>query len=159
MATSSNGSSTWIATGVPSIIVVRSIAEASSRPPEQQILLLAERRQFLKRRWRGVAEDGVEFGFDLDERLTDGSVIHRSTEWDYVIRQLPEMVYEVHFSDPAGAALAGWKIGNLHMPVEVRPDCLRAVHDPAVGALLEREGWAFREITELFNPLRAEPHV
>ena len=159
MAASSTDSPTGTVAGVPSLIVVRSIAEASSRPPDQQILLLAERRLFLKRRWRGVAQDGMEFGFDLDERLTDGCVIHSTADKDYVIRQLPETVYEIPFSDAGAAALAGWKIGNLHMPVEVRADCLRALHDPAVGALLAREGWTFREVTVLFNPLRTEPHV
>lgn len=141
------------------ILVTRMAAPASQRAADQQILLLAERRLFLKRRWRGVAQNGLEFGFDLDERLTDGCVIHSTADKDYVIRQLPETVYEIPFSDAGAAALAGWKIGNLHMPVEVRADCLRALHDPAVGALLAREGWAFREVTVLFNPLRAEPHV
>ena len=56
-------------------LIQRLLAESSNLPPERQVTLSAERRQFLKRRWRGIAEDGTEFGFDLETRLTDGGVI------------------------------------------------------------------------------------
>ena len=36
---------------------------------------------------------------------------------------------------------------------------IRAMHDPAVRQLLERQGWAFEERTLLFNPLRVTAHA
>lgn len=134
-------------------------AEASSRPDYAQVMLLAERRQFLKRRWRGVAQDGTEFGFDLESRLLDGCVFHQTPETDYVIRQEHEPVYVVRPRTADEAALLGWKIGNLHMPVEIAGGEIRAIHDPAVRQLLEREGWPFEERTLLFNPLRVTAHA
>ena len=56
-------------------LITRMLAPASVSPMEDQVVLAVERRQFLNRRWRGMAEDGTEFGFDLESRLTDGCVI------------------------------------------------------------------------------------
>jgi urease accessory protein len=121
--------------------------------------LEVERRQFLKRRWRGAAEDGTEFGFDLESRLRDGCVVFRSESADYVVRQLPEEVWEIPLGSAEQAALVGWRIGNLHFPVEVTAHSLRVARDPAIRQLLEREGWPFASVTAVFNPLRAVAHA
>ncbi len=140
-------------------LIHRLVSERSQRPEAQQIKLVVERALFLKRRWRGVAEDGAEFGFDLESRLADGCVIFQKEEVDYVIQQLPELVYEVLIDSLQFAVLVGWKIGNLHFPVQILEGLVRVVHDPAIHQLLEREGWAFREATVIFNPLRVMPHA
>ena len=141
------------------IVVHRMLAETSRRPASEQVVLMVERRLFLKRRWRGIAEDGCEFGFDLESRLQHGGVIHRSDSADYVVRQAPETVYQLQPSDAAQAALMGWKIGNLHLGIEVSDGLIRAVRDPAVQQLCEREGWPLQETTVVFNPLRVTAHV
>jgi urease accessory protein len=135
------------------------IAEGSLRPEPEQIPLFVERRVFLKRRWRGRAQDGTEFGFDLESRLQNGCVIHRTETADYVIWQEHEPVFVVRPASLDEAALLGWKIGNLHMPVEITGGEIRAQHDPAVKQLLEREGHAFEERTVLFQPLRVTAHA
>lgn len=105
------------------------LEEKSSRPPDEQVVLSAERRQFLKRRWRGVAEDGTEFGFDLETRLSDGCVIFQAEGKDYIVRQLAEMVYKIPFENSAHAALVGWKVGNLHLPAQILDDAILVLHD------------------------------
>lgn len=140
-------------------LVQRLVAEQSDRPEAEQIRLVAERRMFLKRRWRGIAEDGTEFGFDLESRLKNGGVIHREERADYVVWQEPELIYEVQLETPSQAALVGWKVGNLHLPVEVTGSTVRVVHDPAMRQLCEREGWALNESTVVFNPLRVTAHA
>lgn len=139
-------------------LIERMIAPASEKPPEQRITLAVERRLFLKRRWRATAEDGTDFGFDLETRLTDGCVIFQSGGADYIVRQLPETVYEIPFADPAHAALVGWKTGNLHLPAQVMENSLRVLHDDAMKQLLERENWAFTEPEVIFAPMKAMPH-
>lgn len=134
------------------------LAEASGLPPAKQIALTAERRQFLKRRWRGVAEDGTEFGFDLETRLTDGCVIFQQAGNDYIVRQLPERVYEVPFVTPAQAAVVGWKVGNLHLPAQISEQSIRVLHDEAMTQLLEREGWLHSEPSVIFTPMKAMAH-
>ncbi len=141
------------------ILVTRLVATHSDRPAGEQIALRAERRLFLKRRWRGVAEDGTEFGFDLESRLRPGGVIHRTEQADWVVWQEPEPVLVLRPATPEEAALMGWKLGNLHMPVEVLPGVLRVLPDPAVSQLLEREGWPFSEETVLFHPLKVAAHA
>lgn len=140
-------------------LVTRMLQPASARPPAEQVVLAAERRQFLKRRWRGVAEDGTEFGFDLESRLADGGVIFQQEGKDYIVRQLPEVVYEVPFENPAHAALVAWKTGNLHLPAQIFDDRIRVLHDEAMAQLLDREGWAFTEPAVLFQPLKAMAHA
>ena len=140
-------------------LITHMLALNSDRPRAELVVLAVERRQFLKRRWRGVAEDGTEFGFDLESRLADGCVIFQQDGKDYLVRQLPETVYEVPFENPSHAALVAWKVGNLHLPAEILPDRLRVLHDEAMKSLLDREGWVFAEPVVLFQPLKAMAHA
>lgn len=135
------------------------LAGASVLAPAKQITLRAERRKFLKRRWRGAADDGTEFGFDLENRLVDGAVIFHADGCDYVVRQLLEKVYEIPFDSAAHGSLVGWKVGNLHLPAQILPDAIRVLHDEAMTQLLEREGWAFTEPEVLFTPMKAMAHA
>ncbi len=139
-------------------LIQRILAEASLLPPEQQVVLAAERRQFLKRRWRGIAEDGTEFGFDLQSRLTDGGVIFQKSDRDYIVRQLPEIVYQVSCKTPAQAALVGWKVGNLHLPAQIVENAILVLHDQAMTQLLEREVWDYSEPEVIFTPMKAVAH-
>lgn len=140
-------------------LIHRMLAPEPSLPPERRVPLHAERRQFLKRRWRGTAEDGTEFGFDLAERLVDGCVIFLRDGTEYTVRQLPETVYRLPFATPADAALIAWKTGNLHMPAQILDDAILVLHDPAMAQLIEREGWDFSEPELIFTPMKAVPHT
>ena len=140
-------------------VVERMVAERSEKPAEQQIILAVERRKFLKRRWRGIAEDGTELGFDLESRLKDGCVVFQENNKDYIVKQLPEVVYEVPFLDQTHASLVGWKVGNLHLPAQVMENSLRILHDEAMVHLLAREGWSYTEPEVLFSPMKAVQHT
>lgn len=140
-------------------LITRLLADRSALPLENQITLVAERRQFLKRRWRGVAEDGTEFGFDLETRLVDGGVIHHENGSDYLVRQLPEKVYEVPYASLDQAAHVAWKVGNLHLPAQIFPGSIRVLHDEAMTQLLAREGWEHSEPEVIFTPMKAMAHV
>ncbi|PTY01596.1 hypothetical protein DB346_12705 [Verrucomicrobia bacterium LW23] len=139
-------------------IITRMVAEHSQRPLSQQVTLEAERTLFLKRRWRGTAADGTEFGFDLETRLRHGGVFFRSEAADYVIHQKPELVFQISLHDKDFSALVGWKVGNLHFPVEIADGYLRTLPDSALAQLFDREGWKYEEATVVFNPLRAVAH-
>jgi urease accessory protein len=140
-------------------VIQHPLAPVSSLALEKQITLAAERRQFLKRRWRGTAADGMEFGFDLEARLTDGCVIFQQAGNDYVVRQLVEMVYEVPLESAAQAALVGWKVGNLHLPAQILDQSIRVLHDEAMAQLLEREGWSYSEPEVVFTPMKTMAHA
>jgi len=140
-------------------LIHRHLSDFSARPVSAQITVPAERRQFLKRRWRGLAADGVEFGFDLEQRLPHGAVIFQTPENDYIVLQQAEPVYVMQPASPDQAALIGWMIGNLHLPVEITGGKIRALHDPAVRQLLERERWPYTEETVIFQPLRVVAHA
>lgn len=139
-------------------LIEKMVSPVSGKLQEKQIELAVERRLFLKRRWRATAADGTDFGFDLASRLTDGCVIFQTEEADYIVRQLPEKVYEVPFATPAAGALIAWKVGNLHLPAQVLENSIRVLHDDSMTQLLARESWDFTEPDVLFTPMKAMAH-
>jgi urease accessory protein len=122
-------------------------------PPHSRIVLRAHRLTLAKRRWRGLAEDGTEFGFDLASPLSDGAAFFSSAAAVYVIEQAPEPVLEVALiPKPAPVARLGWTIGNLHFAIQVTGDCIRVPDDPALRQLFQREKIPFVECERVFVP-------
>ena len=122
------------------------------------VKLLAHRTTLAKRRWRGTAEDGHEFGFDLDVTLSHGAHFWQKDETSYVIEQMPEEVLEIAVVTTEQAARVAWNLGNLHFGVQVVPGAVRVTEDPAVLQLLLREGIPFKRVTCVFLPLSAGAH-
>lgn len=122
------------------------------------VRLVADRATLAKRRWRGVAEDGREFGFDLDEALPPGSLFFVEGPSRYVLEQAPEEVIEIPVATLEQAARVAWSLGNLHFGVQVLSDAVRVPEDPAVLQLLGREGMAYRRVRCVFLPLSAAVH-
>jgi len=129
------------------------LASADSSLPE--IALRVERTTIVKRLWRGVAEDGTEFGFELSAPLKEGDAFWQTAAARYVIRQQPEPVVEISLDiAPSAAAGIGWAIGNLHVELSAEPTRLLAADEPAVRQLLERLNVPFRPATAIFRPGR-----
>ena len=117
------------------------------------VALVADRFTLAKRRWRGAAADGHEFGFDLERPLRHNDIFFQTNTHRYVIVQAPEDVLRIAFTDPAQAARAAWSVGNMHFAVAVREDCLFVEDDPILRQLLERGGIAFTAAHAIFQPL------
>jgi|ERR1700678_2481105 urease accessory protein len=123
-------------------------------PGVLEVLLPADRHTLAKRRWRATAEDGREFGFDLDEPLHDGVAFFHDGDATYVIAQQPEPVLEVALATPLESARLGWLIGNLHFSLELAGCVIRVADDPALRQLFDREHIAFSEASHVFHPER-----
>ena len=128
-------------------------------PGRAIVRIPVERLTVAKRRWRGLAEDGTEFGFDLESPLSDGAVVLQSETATYVLAQKYEPVLEVSLGEnsPAAAKL-GWMIGNLHFAIEVAGTVVRVVDDPAVRQLFERERISYTACKRVFHPLSGGHH-
>ena len=120
------------------------------------LVLPVDRRTLAKRRWRGVALDGTEFGFDLETPLVDLDVFFQSEIAFYRLAQQPEPVLEIFLSSPVEAAQTGWKVGNLHFPIAVTAQTILAPDDSAIRQMLERERITYRPTTAIFQPLHGE---
>ena len=130
-----------------------------SAPGLTPMRIPVERLSLAKRRWRGVADDGREFGFDLDAPLPDGAAVFQSESAIYVIAQKFEPVLEVALdTDAAAAARLGWTIGNLHFPLEVAGTLVRVADDPALRQLFDRERVPFIACKRVFHPLSGAHH-
>lgn len=124
-------------------------------PTLPEVALRADRITLAKRLWRGAAEDGTEFGFELTAPLKDGDVVHQTATQRYVIRQQPEPVVEISLEvAPSAAAGIGWAVGNLHLELSAEATRLLAPDEPAVRQLLERLKVPYRATTAIFRPGR-----
>jgi urease accessory protein len=134
-------------------LIRRPVPTPNAALPE--IVLRAERLVLAKRLWRGAADDGVEFGFELDAPLAHGDTFFESATARYVVQQQPERVLEISLAlAPSAAAGIGWAIGNLHLELSAEPTRLLALDEPAVRALLDRLRVPFCPTTAIFRPGR-----
>lgn len=127
-----------------------------STPPSDRsiIALKVDRLRLAKRRWRGFAEDGAEFGFDLESPLREGDLFFSTEAHLYRIAQQPEPVIEILCpKEPNATARLGWVLGNLHFPIEVIEGRLRICDDSAVRQMLVREGITHELAEAVFQPL------
>jgi len=131
-----------------------------SPPALPRIPLHADRLTLAKRRWRGIADDNAEFGFDLTVPLADGTIFFASDTALYVLAQKAEPVLEVALiPKPPPVARLGWTIGNLHFPIQVTDDAIRVPDDPALRQLFTREKIPFTACECVFIPFaKAHSH-
>lgn len=124
------------------------------------IELKVDRFKLAKRRWRAAAEDGTDFGFELDEPMKHGDCFYQTAENIYRIAQLPEIVLEADYSDDPNEGLrVGWSIGNLHMPMQATGPIIRVAADPAIRQLFSHLGIDYIEKTEVFQPIRVSTEI
>jgi urease accessory protein len=129
------------------------LASADSSLPE--ILLRVERLTLAKRLWRGTAEDGTEFGFELAAPLKHGDTFFQTATARYSVQQHPESVIEISLDvAPSAAAGIGWAVGNLHLELQSEPTRLLAPDEPAVRQLFARLKVPFQPTTAIFRPGR-----
>jgi urease accessory protein len=129
------------------------LASADSSLPE--IPLHVERLTLAKRLWRGTAEDGTEFGFELAAPLKHGDTFFQTATARYSVQQHPESVIEVSLAvAPSAAAGIGWAVGNLHLELQSEPTRLLAPDEPAVRQLFGRLKVPFKPTTAIFRPGR-----
>lgn len=127
----------------------------ASDPTLPTIAIPAERLTLAKRRWRGRAEDGTEFGFELETPLKHGDSVFRGEAGTYVIRQEPEAVIEVSLDiAPSAAAGIGWAIGNLHLELSAENTRLLTGDTTAIRQLLDRLKVPYRSTSAIFRPGR-----
>lgn len=128
---------------------------AAADPSLPEIALRVERLTLAKRLWRGTADDGSEFGFELDAPLKHGDTFFQSATARYSVQQHPEGVVEVSLDvAPSAAAGIGWAIGNLHLELQSETTRLLAPDEPAVRQLLDRLKVPFKQATAIFRPGR-----
>jgi len=143
-----------------SIEIIRSHLPDPVRPDESMVAIPADRAALAKRRWRGVAADGREFGFDLDHALPAGAAVWRSEGICYAVVQMSEPVIEIAIKgEPATIAAIAWQIGNLHFPAQITAESIRVPDDPAIVHMLERAGIPWTREHAIFRPLSSANHA
>ena len=117
--------------------------------------LRVDRITIAKRLWRGTAEDGEDFGFELGATLKHGDTVFETPVSRYVVEQMPEPVLEISLAiAPSAAAGVGWAIGNLHLELQAEVTRLLTADEPAVRQLLERMKVPFQATRAIFRPGR-----
>jgi urease accessory protein len=120
-----------------------------------EVSVNVDRQRLARRFWRAAADDGTEFGAEVETPLKHGDVIWASANTRYVIRQAPEAVLEILLAAEPGAATAiGWTVGNLHVPIETRGGRLLVPDDPGLRQALDRLDVRYVPRIEVFEPRR-----
>ena len=122
------------------------------------ILLSVDRHTLARKRWRGVASDGSEFGFDLENSLKHGAAFLIKEGKCYVIIQTEEPCFLIELNTPKLSAWLGWMVGNLHFKAEFTEQGMLVQHDLAVRQMLERESIAFTLVSRVFQPCAQGGH-
>ncbi len=135
--------------------VIKELPKETGDGSVTTIPLKVERRVLAKRRWRGQAEDGKDFGFDLEAPLSHGDCFFVDGDKRYALEQAPEAVFRVPYPDQQEAAHRAWQVGNLHFPAQFAESCLLVENDLAVKQMLERNDIPFEEALEVFQPVVA----
>ena len=117
-----------------------------------------DRHQLAKRRWRGEAEDGTVFGFDLEVPLRHGQVVRVEADRQYRIEQAPESCLRIPLGGPEESARIGWSVGNLHFQAAFGADAVLVMDDLAVRQMLEREGIPHERVVRVFEPAAQVGH-
>ncbi len=133
--------------------VTGTIAQPDPSLPE--VALRVPRLTLAKRIWRGAAEDGTEFGFELERPLQPGETVWQTARARYVVQQQAEPVVEISLDvAPSAAAGIGWAVGNLHLELQAEPTRLLAPDEPAVRQLLDRIKVPYKATSVVFRPGR-----
>lgn len=122
------------------------------------IPLTVDRHKLARRRWRGEASDGADFGFDVVEPLSNGDCIHVTDTKAYVIEQAPEACFLVPIGEAIQAAWIGWMIGNLHFKAAFTEEGVLVQDDLAVEQMLDREHIHYHRVTKVFQPSKQGGH-
>lgn len=129
------------------------VAQANLALPA--VWIRVDRLRLAKRLWRGLADDGAEFGFELTAPLQPEQTVYETEGKRYVIAQEPEPVLEISLAvSPSAAAGIGWAIGNLHLELSADGHRLLTPDDPAARQLLERISVSYQATTAVFRPGR-----
>lgn len=137
-------------------LITQAITPPSKDLPK--IPLAVDRHKLARRRWRGLAEDGTDFGFDLVEALTHGDCFYASDEVIYILEQSPEACFLIGLGDAQNAAWIGWMVGNLHFKASFSEEGILVQDDLAVEQMLEREHIHFHRVDRVFQPSKQGGH-
>lgn len=128
---------------------------SSFSPALPEVAVQVDRQKLAKRLWRVAADDGVEFGFEVETPMRHGDVVWADEKARYVIHQAPEPVLEIPLDvTPEAAAVIGWAVGNLHFAIEAQTTRLLAPDDTGLRQALDRLGIHYHEAIEVFQPHR-----
>lgn len=122
------------------------------------VSLVVDRHKLARRRWRGAAADGTDFGFDVNESLTHGDCIWTTDTVAYVIEQSAEDCFLIALKEAKEAAWIGWMIGNLHFKAAFSEEGVLVQDDLAVEQMLEREHIHYHRVQRVFQPSKQGGH-
>lgn len=124
----------------------------------EAIAVPVDRHKLARRRWRGVAADGTDFGFDVNESLNHGDCIYETDTKSYIIEQDSEDCFLIALSGAKESAWVGWMIGNLHFKASFSNEGVLVQNDLAVEQMLDREHIHYDRVQRVFQPAKQGGH-
>jgi urease accessory protein len=122
------------------------------RPVVDTVILDYAQRSARKATVAGVKGGTIEIDLHQPVRLrTDDLLVLEDGSLVEVVAA-PEPLIEARAADVAGLSRLAWHLGDRHVPVQVLPNRIRALREPAIEALLVSLGAKVTMIDAPFEP-------
>lgn len=132
------------------------VPDARDSPGTWQLALTAEERGRSRGRYRiatpGAGETEILVQLPRGTTLADGDWLAAATGELLQVRAKPEPTIVVRAAEPLLLLQVAYHLGNRHVPLEIRADCLLLASDPVLRRLVEQLGATAEETTAPFHP-------
>jgi urease accessory protein len=127
-------------------------SQRHDRPVVDTVILDYAQRSAEKTIVAGVKGGTIEIDLHQPVRLrTDDLLVLEDGSLVEVVAA-PEALIEARSADVAGLSRLAWHLGDRHVPVQVLPNRIRTLREPAIEALLESLGANITIIQAPFDP-------
>lgn len=135
------------------LTVTQRLSTAPVAPPAATLVLTAEERTRARNRFRAADGEEVQLMLPRGTTLRGGDWL-ASDDGSGVVRveAAIEPVLTVRAADPHTLMRAAYHLGNRHVPLELRGDCLRFSPDPVLADMLRQLGLDVVEERAPFQP-------
>jgi len=122
------------------------------RPVVDTVILDYAQRSAQKANVAGVKGGTIEIDLHQPVRLRTDDLLVLEDGGLVEVVAAPETLIEARAADVAGLSRLAWHLGDRHVPVQVLPNRIRALREPAIEALLVSLGAKITIIEAPFEP-------
>ena len=97
-----------------------------------------------------MADDGTEFGVQIDENLSDGDVLAVTTDKIYAVRIKKSKLVHIPVQTMTEMGRLGFELGNRHLSLQIASDCITIPFDAPTFEYLVRLGFNPRIVEDVF---------
>lgn len=104
-----------------------------------------------KKRMKKISAEGVEIGICADRPLNDGDILYEDDEKVIVVEISETDLIKIQVTDIVEMGRLCFEIGNRHISLAIKPDCVRIPYDAPTYEYLKKLGFHVQKVKERFT--------